>query len=439
MRAVVQLGQLDRFQRGGRLRGPPSAAPRSRRRPAARSPAPISSLLIARVGQVGDPGAVAAAVVPDVPGHGDLAGGRGRDVAAVGSARVGLQPAAVHEQRGAVGGDQRYDHVDALGAVAVAVADHDRLRGVVGPGRADHPPLVLRRRGRAPGLSTSPTGATAAVLVGRAPRCSRPCGRPGGGTATRRATTRRTPAPPRRARTGSSAGSAGTGTSARREATQPPAANPLKRRVGHMQPLADAYGRVATDLRVSLTDRCNLRCTYCMPEEGLDWLPLDAAAHRRRGGPADHRRRGAAGRARGPVHRRRAAGPPRAGRHRPSYGGPRAAPRDLADHQRARPGQDRGRARGGGARPGQRQPRHDALRHVPRDHPARPVRRRGGRARGRPGRRAGAGQGQRRPDARRQRRPGSGAARRGASSAATRCGSSSRCRWTPSTAGAATR
>ena len=37
--------------------------------------------------------------------------------------------------------------------------------------------------------------------------------------------------------------------------------------------LADAYGRVATDLRVSLTDRCNLRCTYCMPPEGLDWLP----------------------------------------------------------------------------------------------------------------------------------------------------------------------
>jgi cyclic pyranopterin phosphate synthase len=37
--------------------------------------------------------------------------------------------------------------------------------------------------------------------------------------------------------------------------------------------LADAYGRVATDLRVSLTDRCNLRCSYCMPAEGLDWLP----------------------------------------------------------------------------------------------------------------------------------------------------------------------
>ncbi|MFB7899873.1 GTP 3',8-cyclase MoaA [Streptomyces xiamenensis] len=36
--------------------------------------------------------------------------------------------------------------------------------------------------------------------------------------------------------------------------------------------LSDTYGRVATDLRVSLTDRCNLRCTYCMPEEGLRWL-----------------------------------------------------------------------------------------------------------------------------------------------------------------------
>ncbi len=37
--------------------------------------------------------------------------------------------------------------------------------------------------------------------------------------------------------------------------------------------LVDTYGRVATDLRVSLTDRCNLRCSYCMPAEGLDWLP----------------------------------------------------------------------------------------------------------------------------------------------------------------------
>ena len=37
-------------------------------------------------------------------------------------------------------------------------------------------------------------------------------------------------------------------------------------------PLIDSYGRIATDLRVSLTDRCNLRCSYCMPADGLDWL-----------------------------------------------------------------------------------------------------------------------------------------------------------------------
>ncbi len=37
--------------------------------------------------------------------------------------------------------------------------------------------------------------------------------------------------------------------------------------------LTDSFGRIATDLRVSLTDRCNLRCTYCMPAAGLDWLP----------------------------------------------------------------------------------------------------------------------------------------------------------------------
>ncbi|MFF7591012.1 GTP 3',8-cyclase MoaA [Kitasatospora purpeofusca] len=36
--------------------------------------------------------------------------------------------------------------------------------------------------------------------------------------------------------------------------------------------LLDTFGRRAVDLRVSLTDRCNLRCTYCMPEQGLQWL-----------------------------------------------------------------------------------------------------------------------------------------------------------------------
>ncbi|AZA09481.1 Cyclic pyranopterin monophosphate synthase [Corynebacterium pseudopelargi] len=39
--------------------------------------------------------------------------------------------------------------------------------------------------------------------------------------------------------------------------------------------LRDHTGRVAKDLRVSLTDRCNLRCTYCMPEEGMEWIPTE--------------------------------------------------------------------------------------------------------------------------------------------------------------------
>jgi GTP 3',8-cyclase len=39
--------------------------------------------------------------------------------------------------------------------------------------------------------------------------------------------------------------------------------------------LVDRFGRVATDLRVSLIDKCNLRCTYCMPAEGLQWLKRD--------------------------------------------------------------------------------------------------------------------------------------------------------------------
>jgi len=40
-------------------------------------------------------------------------------------------------------------------------------------------------------------------------------------------------------------------------------------------PLVDGYGRVHRDLRISVTDRCNFRCTYCMPAEGMQWLPRD--------------------------------------------------------------------------------------------------------------------------------------------------------------------
>ncbi|MGH9157707.1 MAG: GTP 3',8-cyclase MoaA [Acidimicrobiales bacterium] len=42
------------------------------------------------------------------------------------------------------------------------------------------------------------------------------------------------------------------------------------------RPLVDPFGRTVRDLRISVTDRCNLRCTYCMPEDGMAWLPREA-------------------------------------------------------------------------------------------------------------------------------------------------------------------
>ncbi len=42
-----------------------------------------------------------------------------------------------------------------------------------------------------------------------------------------------------------------------------------------VEPLIDPFGRRVTDLRLSITDRCNFRCTYCMPQEGMPWLDRD--------------------------------------------------------------------------------------------------------------------------------------------------------------------
>ena len=75
-------------------------------------------------------------------------------------------------------------------------------------------------------------------------------------------------------------------------------------RAGEALMATDSHGRRIDYLRISLTDRCNLRCVYCMPAEGVAWKPHDEmltfeeierfAAHRRRGGhqqdPADRRR-----------------------------------------------------------------------------------------------------------------------------------------------------
>jgi len=47
--------------------------------------------------------------------------------------------------------------------------------------------------------------------------------------------------------------------------------NPMQERSG----LVDSFGRRITNLRISVTDRCNFRCRYCMPEDGMQWLPKD--------------------------------------------------------------------------------------------------------------------------------------------------------------------
>ena len=77
-----------------------------------------------------------------------------------------------------------------------------------------------------------------------------------------------------------------------------------------MEPLRDSWGREIHSVRVSVTDKCNFRCRYCMPAEGLEWLPRDEVlsyeeiARLVRVLARDGRRRGAA-------DRRRAARPPR--------------------------------------------------------------------------------------------------------------------------------
>ena len=150
--------------------------------------------------------------------------------------------------------------------------------------------------------------------------------------------------------------------------------------------LVDRFGRVATDLRISLTDRCSLRCTYCMPAEGLVWLtkterlsddeivrlaevfvgPRVTSIRLTGGEPLVH-----------PTL------VPMVGAAR----GPRSASGAVADDERHQP-DPVGRAAGRG-RPGshQRLTRHARPRAIPCAHPPRPARRRprrgGRRGRGR--------------------------------------------------------
>ena len=203
--------------------------------------------------------------------------------------------------------------------------------------------------------------------------------------------------------------------------------------------LVDTFGRVATDLRISLTDRCNLRCTYCMPAEGLDWMPRDeqltddelvrliTIAVRDLG-----------------VHELRFTG-----------GEPllrRGLERIIAASAALRPRPDISLTTNGiglarraealaaaGVEPAQRLARHAAPRPVRLDHPPRPPLRRPRGPHRRPRRGARPRQDQHRAAARRQRRRGRAPAGVRASTRASSCASSSRCRSTPSTAGSVRR
>ena len=129
----------------------------------------------------------------------------------------------------------------------------------------------------------------------------------------------------------------------------------------------DSYNREIDYLRISVTDRCNLRCTYCMPEAGIelkshfDILPYEKIVqHRGRGGRTGHRQ--------DPPDRRRAAGQEE---HR--FPGPRAQgrsrrPRGEHDQQRHAPGPAGRGAQAGRARPPEHLARHPGRRPLPPGH-----------------------------------------------------------------------
>ena len=170
-------------------------------------------------------------------------------------------------------------------------------------------------------------------------------------------------------------------------------------------PLIDTFGRVADDLRISVTDRCNFRCTYCMPAEGLDWLPQIGAAHLRGAdqAPRDLRR---AGRALAEGHRRRADRPRRPAAPVRMFREVGPGPRHLHHDERPAPGPARCAAGGG-----RRRPRHGLVRlaaapPVRRDDTSRRARPRPRGTRGGRGGRAHPHQDQHRRDRRDQRRRG---------------------------------
>ena len=208
---------------------------------------------------------------------------------------------------------------------------------------------------------------------------------------------------------------------------------------GHRDPLFDGHGRRISDLRVSVTDRCNFRCQYCMPADGLPWLEraemLSFEEIERlvrvlaQMGVTDLRLTGGE-----PLVRREFPQPGGDARARARHRGP------VADHQRLPARARRRRARRGGHHARQRVDRLAPARPLLPAHPARlPA---AGAARARGDRRATSASGRSRstrsrcagsPRRRRSRSPSSPAPR------ASRCASSSSCRSTATTPGAPTR
>ena len=203
--------------------------------------------------------------------------------------------------------------------------------------------------------------------------------------------------------------------------------------------LVDTFGRVATDLRISLTDRCNLRCTYCMPAEGLDWMPRDEQL------TDDELVRliTIAVRDLGVHELRFTGGEPLLRRGLERIIAASAALRPRPDISLTTNGIGLARRAESLAAAGVNRLNvsMDTLRAGPvrLDHPPRPPLRRPRGPRRRPRRGPRPRQDQHRAAARRQRRRGRARCWSSPSSTATSCASSSRCRSTPSTAGSAPR
>ena len=271
--------------------------------------------------------------------------------------------------------------------------------------------------------SRSPSGMVASRGNASPPRACRRAGRPAGPSGTRTLPQPRR-APPARTRT------AVAGPPRRRVIYRPcqPSMPPSR------PPLVDTHGRTVRDLRISVTDRCNLRCVYCMPAEGMPWLPAL--------GPADVR---GAHALRARLRRVRRLGRPPDRRRADGARGPARA-RAHAERHRARPGPEPHDQRAQAAEARAASCATAGLRRVnvsldtlsrERFHraraarPASPTTLR--RARGREARRLRAHQDQRRADARPQRRRGRCRSPAGRASRASSCASSSGCRSTSST------